>query len=145
VILVLDDVAVPDEETGAIERRPDARDLARVGDDRVLAGACLPSLGATHCTGRDILSVHDLEQDLVDVDRVRVGGEVVQLPDFGRTDGGILRDRVVPAAGNADTCCERAEQRLLGPERFSVQAVETTLPSDSLTRTVLESSSLSET
>ena len=43
VVLVLDDVAVPDELAGVSELRLDARDLAGVGDDRVLE-AGLPRL-----------------------------------------------------------------------------------------------------
>ena len=45
VVLVLEDVAVPDEETLAIELRLDAGHLARIGDDRVLE-AGLPRIGA---------------------------------------------------------------------------------------------------
>ena len=44
------------------------------------------------------LPVDDLELDLVDVDRVGVRGEVVDLPDLGRADGRVLGDRVHPLA-----------------------------------------------
>src|SRR4029450_457289 len=43
VVFVLDDVAVPDEQAGAVEGCLHAGDLAGVGDDGVLA-ACLPGL-----------------------------------------------------------------------------------------------------
>jgi hypothetical protein len=46
VVLVLDDVAVPDEEAGAVEGRHDARDLARVGDRRILAEPISQASGA---------------------------------------------------------------------------------------------------
>src|SRR5215218_7595490 len=118
VVFVLDDVAVPDEEAGTVERGLHAGDLTGVGDDGVLAGSRLPGLRAADGSVLDLLAVDDLEQDLVDVDRVRVLGEVVQLPHLGGAHGGVLGDRVVPAAWNAFPANERAEQRLLRPERL---------------------------
>ena len=44
VVLVLDDVAVPDELAGLVELGADAGDLAGIGDDRVLE-AGLPGFG----------------------------------------------------------------------------------------------------
>src|SRR3990167_54790 len=44
VVLVLDDVAVPDELAGRVELYAQTRDLAGVGDDRILE-AGLPGLG----------------------------------------------------------------------------------------------------
>lgn len=70
-------MAVPYEEPGSIEPRPHPRDLAGVGDDRVLEAA-LPRLRRPSATARQVrvriqrLPVHDLEVDLVDMDRVRV-------------------------------------------------------------------------
>ena len=46
-----------------------------------------------------VCAVDHLEGDLVDVDRVGVRGEVVDLPDLGRPDGRVLGDRVVPPSG----------------------------------------------
>ena len=42
------------------------------------------------------LALQHLEGDLVDVDGVGVGGEVVQLPHLGRAHGRALGDLVVP-------------------------------------------------
>ena len=44
VVLMLDDVAVPDELAGFLELRPDAGDFTRISGDRVLEAA-FPSLG----------------------------------------------------------------------------------------------------
>ena len=54
VVLVLDDVAAPDEEAGPVVGRLDAGDLAGVGDDGVLA-AGLPRLGPADDAGLDRL------------------------------------------------------------------------------------------
>src|SRR5512132_4183722 len=64
VVLVLDDVAVPDEQPGAVVGRLDAGDLAGVGDDGVLASG-LPRLGPANLAALDALAVDDLEGDLV--------------------------------------------------------------------------------
>ena len=85
VVLVLEDVAVPDEEPGVVEARLDAGDLVGVGDDRVLV-AGLPRLGGPSRSA-ERLPVHDLELHLVDVDRVGVLGEVVDLPELDRAAG----------------------------------------------------------
>ena len=52
VVLVLDDVAVPDELARRVELRPDAGHLARIGDDGVLE-AGLPGLGRCRRVTRD--------------------------------------------------------------------------------------------
>jgi hypothetical protein len=44
VVLVINDVAVPDEETRAVEFRLDAGDLVGIGDDRVPATSPSPAL-----------------------------------------------------------------------------------------------------
>ena len=95
VVLVLDDVAMPNEQAGTVEERLHACDFAGVGDHGVLAAA-LPALrGAGDAFKR--LPVHHLEGDLVDVDRVGVRGEVVELPDLDRANRGVLGRRLVPA------------------------------------------------
>jgi hypothetical protein len=83
VVLVFDDLAVPDEQAGPLIGRLDAGALAGVGDDGLLA-AGLPRLGAAGGAGLDVLAVDDVEGDLVDVDRVGVLGEVVYFPDLDR-------------------------------------------------------------
>ena len=40
-------------------------------------------IGLAVLVGDEALAVDDLEGDLVDVHRVRIGGEVVELPDLG--------------------------------------------------------------
>ena len=93
---------------GVVELRPDAGDLARVGDDRVLE-AGLPRLRRRDVAveldrlhrlavvvEHESLAVHHLEDHLVDVHRVRVGGGVVELPDLGRADRRVLGDRLHP-------------------------------------------------
>ena len=91
-------------------------------------------------------AVDDLEQDLVDVDRVGVRGEVVQLPHLGRAHGRVLRDRVVPAERNACAARDRAEQRVPAgrtarPRRSRGRRCRLVVE----TRTVSESSSFSDT
>ena len=65
----------------------------------------------------DRLAVDDLEDDLVDVHRVGVGGGVVELPDLGVADRRVLRDRVAstcariqqaPVAASPTTCPSNA-------------------------------------
>src|SRR6186713_2602723 len=90
VVLVLDDVAVPDELALVVELQPEPGDLIRVANDRVLEAA-LPGLGPSWlANGMDVgvpflvkvdrLPVHDLERHLVHVHGVSVGGHVVELP-----------------------------------------------------------------
>ena len=101
VVLVLDDVAVPDELAGVGEPQPQPGHLAGVGDDGVLPAA-LPGLGRVGLPASwtgwmtsplsrqgEALPVDDLEGDLVDVHRVGVGGGVVELPDLGGAHGGF--------------------------------------------------------
>lgn len=45
VVFVLDDMAMPDVESGEIERRPDPRKLARAGDDGDMSN-CVSCTGA---------------------------------------------------------------------------------------------------
>src|SRR5688572_2747901 len=79
VVLVLDDVTVPDELARCVELRPHPCHLARIGDNRILEtrfrglGGCrrgpwvdLDLMGVL--VDQDNLSVDDLEDDLVDVD-----------------------------------------------------------------------------
>src|SRR5215207_10480937 len=127
VVLVLEDVAVPDEQAGAVEERLHARDLAGVGDHGVLATE-LPALGRTG-DAVERLAVFYLEGDLVDVDRVGVLGEVVELPDLDRADLGELAWRLVPAEWVAATVgVECAEVGLGGAERLAAGAVEDDAP-----------------
>ena len=55
---------------------------------------------------QDILPVDDLEDDFVDVNRVSVGGGVVELPQLGCTNHWVLGDRHPPfeLAPGADAC-----------------------------------------
>jgi hypothetical protein len=69
VVLVLDDVAVPNEEARAVEGGLHPPDLTWIGDDGVLARSRLPGLRSADSPA-DRLAVDDLEQDLVDVNRV---------------------------------------------------------------------------
>jgi hypothetical protein len=96
VVLVLEDVAVPDEQPFQRELRLDACDLAGTGQQ---------------------LPIDDLELDQVDVDRVRVGREVVDLPDLGgperpdvfrRRIGPCERDTVALGVKRAEPCFGRA-------------------------------------
>src|SRR5512132_3007960 len=107
---MLDDVAVPDELAGRGESRFEPGDLSRVGNDRVLESS-FPWLwrgdGAvkldrfndlTLGIQDETLAVHELERDFVDVHRVGVRRRVVDLPDLGRADSGVLCDGVHPLA-----------------------------------------------
>jgi hypothetical protein len=51
----------------------------------------------------------------MDVDRMRVFGEVVDLPDLGGTDGRVLRDRIVSLRKRSGLV-DRPGRRLLGPK-----------------------------
>lgn len=77
VVLMLEDVAVEDEQAGTVEQRLDPGDLVRVGDHGVLATG-LPALRRPWVAA-DWLPLHHLEGDLVDVNRMGIGGEVVDL------------------------------------------------------------------
>src|SRR4029453_18007531 len=98
VVLVVGDGAGPPKLAWGVEARPHARDLSRIGDDRVLE-ARFPWLRrgdvSVELDGRDdlalpvqdkALAVHHLEHHFMDVHRVRVGGGVVELPNLGHTD-----------------------------------------------------------
>src|SRR5215208_136884 len=124
VVLVFEDVAVPDEQAGAVEQRLHARDLVRVGDDGVLATG-LPGLRGPGSRLADHLAAEDLEGHLVDVDRMSVGGEVVQLPDFDGSQGRVLRGRLVPAERvSAAVRVERPQVGLGRCEWLAVRAVQ---------------------
>ena len=77
----------------------------------------------------EALAVDDLEGDLVDVHRVRVGGGVVDLPDLGRADGRVLGHRIHPLALDpALRAVDRAEERLDGALDRLVVRVEARRP-----------------
>src|SRR5262249_7812570 len=90
VVLVLEDVAVPDVLARQVELRLNASHLVRIGDDGILATG-LPGLRPA-----GIASEH-LELHLMDVDGVGVVAEVGDLPDLGGAQGRILGDRGGPA------------------------------------------------
>ena len=93
VVLVLDDVAVPHVEAFEIESGSHRRDLTGIGDHRVLVAA-LPGLDARTGVGGlpDEPAFDHLETDEVEVDRVRVLGEVVDLPVLDVADDGAGLD-----------------------------------------------------
>src|SRR4029453_4928689 len=108
--------------SGAVVGPFHPRDLAGVGDDRVLA-ARLPRLRAASRTTEGLPLEH-LEQDLVDVDRVGVLGEVVQLPDLGRAQCRVLGDPIVPPERDALVAGNRPQECKAWPERLALGAVE---------------------
>ena len=71
VVLVFEDVAVPDVEAGQVEVGPDARDLAGIGDDGVL-GAGFPGLGWANRSA-DHLPIHHFEFHQVQMDGMGIG------------------------------------------------------------------------
>src|SRR5262249_13479149 len=96
VILVLEDVAVPDEATRGAELRLDTRDLTRVGDDCVLE----PGLSRLRRPGRpdertggrvERLPVDHLELHRVYVNGMCVLGIVEDIPDLSGAEGRCLR------------------------------------------------------
>src|SRR5215218_441144 len=124
VVLVFEDVAVPDEQSGAVEQRLHARDLVWVGDDGVLATG-LPALRWARGSVPDRLAADDLKGHLVYVDRMGVGGEVVELPDLDGSHGRVLRERLVPAKRlSAAVRVERSQVGLGRCERLAVRAVQ---------------------
>src|SRR5512145_797116 len=108
VVLVLDDVAMPDELTRRVELRPHACDLARISDNGILETA-LPGLGRRYIAVKlkrfqnltaiiqdQTLAVHHLKRYLVDVYRVRITCGVVELPYFRDTLGRVLGNWIHP-------------------------------------------------
>ena len=110
VVFVFDDVAVPHVLAGGFEVRADPGHLAGQGDHGVFdsglprsgqGGVALEldglddvfSFGATE---EQALAVDHLEGQLVDVHRVRVGGGVVDLPNLGVADPGVLGHLIHP-------------------------------------------------
>src|SRR5262249_8353992 len=81
VVLVLDDVAVPDVQSRYVERGPDGRDVSGVGEDGMLE-ARFPRLDdrVHRLEAGDGPPTHDLEPYHMHVDRMPVLGEVVDLP-----------------------------------------------------------------
>ena len=75
---MLDDVTVPDEQTGIIEQGLDSGDLARIGDDRVLKTR-LPNLRRPR-NSFEWLAIDNLKLHLMDVDGVGIFREVVAFP-----------------------------------------------------------------
>jgi hypothetical protein len=77
---MLDDVTMPDVEPGQIEQHPDAGNLVGIGDCRVFE----PSLPTLRRPGQiaKLLALLDLKLHFVNVERMRVLGEVVDLPNL---------------------------------------------------------------
>src|SRR6185369_2525560 len=125
VVLVRNYVAVPDKETGDVELGLHAGNHTRIDEDGVL-GPGFPGLGPGNSAGdelrssirRDInrLAVDYFELRLMNVNRVGVLGEIVDLPGLGGAECRVLGDWVHPLlrCGRNDTLdyARRAEQRL---------------------------------
>src|SRR3972149_5757922 len=93
VVLMRNDVTMPDKCAWCVELCPDAGDLARIGGDRVLE-ADLPGLRRPHIAAEldgvhrltcprieyQRLPVHHFKRHLVDMHGVGIGCEVVELP-----------------------------------------------------------------
>src|SRR5262245_64938170 len=81
VVFVLENVAMPDESPLSNERHLEARDLTGIDDHGVLS-APFPDLGPAR--GAElVLALDDLELHQMDVDRMRILGEIVNRPDLG--------------------------------------------------------------
>jgi len=98
---------LPIEETRGCKFHPHARHLAGVRNDRVFPTrlprfreprnrAGLDVNGLSVLIEDDRLSVDDLEEQLVDMNRMRIFGDVVELPHLRVADLGVLRDVVIP-------------------------------------------------
>src|SRR5512144_78159 len=111
VVFVLDDMAVPDVLAGQVEQCLHASDLAGVGDDSVLESR-LGGVRGSRVTRIHRLAIDDLELHLVNVNGVRIRGEIVDFPDLDRVQRRVLGDRVVPAQRNPGAVRgHRAQQR----------------------------------
>src|SRR5690348_12167920 len=100
-------MTVPDVQAGQIERRLDTSHLPGIRYHRVFA-ACLPRLRrnrsacqldwcdnlVVECTQR--LPIDHLEHNLMQMNRVCVGGEIEDLPHFCRANGWVLGDTLHP-------------------------------------------------
>src|SRR5512134_2027680 len=110
VVLVLDDVAVPDVLARCVELCPEASDFAWIRYGCILQ-AVLPGLGRPRVPGfrdsgnlagflilceGDRLPVDHLEGYLVDMHGVRIGREVVEFPILGVAHVRVLADRIGP-------------------------------------------------
>ena len=128
VVLVLDDVAVPDDTGRALANvRLDAGDLPGIGDDRVLEPGLprlrrpvttpsgmrgSPASPSSSMTRPSRLTTSNV--DLVDVHRVGVGGRVVELPDLGVADARVLGHGIHPQRARP---ASRRVDRARGPPR----------------------------
>ena len=119
---------MPHIESRAVIEGFDSRDLSWVGYERILQ-ARLPGLRPARCAAERLTGEH-LELHLVDVDRVGVLGEVVDLPQFDGSERDLLRDWRIPP------------QRVPVPSGLSVPSMAAIGPSK---RGWVDPSSLSET
>ena len=108
VILMLNNVAMPDELASLVELRSDAGNFTRIGGDRILEAA-LPGFGRSGIPNQtrwglslavrirfECLTVHNFKCHFVDVHRVRIRREIVKLPDFSIAHIWVLGDRLHP-------------------------------------------------
>src|SRR6266545_8006616 len=93
VVLMVDEVAVPDVETPTVEGGLEPGDPRARHKDRVL-GPDLMGSGRRRGTAAQRLSVEQLELDEVYMEEVAAGREVMHLPGLGRAERRILGERV---------------------------------------------------
>src|SRR5262245_66252925 len=101
VILVIEDVTVPHVLAVEIELRDQPRDLTRIRDDSILRPR-FPRFGRPRRPRRHVgmfrierRAIDDTELRLMDVNRMRVRGEVADLPQFG-PNARVLRHWIHP-------------------------------------------------
>src|SRR6266702_1065533 len=102
VVLVRDDVAVPEKKSGDVELGLHACKHARVDEDGVLGPdfsslwrrGCTAELGRSIRSDRDRLAVDYFELHLVDMNRMGVLGEIVDLPGLRGSERRVLGDGV---------------------------------------------------
>ncbi len=133
VVFMFDDVAVPDVEPGDVKIGLDAHDLAGIRNHRVLVALFIGQRRIL-CPGRDevpecegariqVLALHHLETNLVQVDRMRIGGGIEDLPDFGAVEERGLGHRVAPPLRQGSHIADAvrrhyAQERHLRPHGF---------------------------
>src|SRR5262252_7461988 len=108
VVLVLEDVAVPDEAACGAELRLDACNLTGVGDDRILEPGLSRLRRPGWPDGRAGVRVKLLPVDYLELHRVYMNGVCVlgvveDLPDLGGTEGRRLCGSVGPHHGHPHT------------------------------------------
>src|SRR5512132_641942 len=89
-------MAVPHIQSAEIEGGADAGNLARIGNNCIFR-TYLPRLSRPRRARSDPLPIDDAELNLMQVNRMGVVGEVMNVPKFRRAGLWVFGDRIVPS------------------------------------------------